>query len=199
VCVADPVVFIMNTLAKRPDVWGVWEVIAKVVVDLTVPVPGAKNEWCTISPEAGTMLKARVLRIHPEWAERYDAWDAKTGRAALVKRFMEMCRHKTRCHIIAEFAVPAGKRAAALIYLHRGKDCKDIAELLNAPTNTDTTESMIGLLDYNLYRSLCNFHTIFGVVNAQEMQIFTSQASQVGRVNKKKGQPITSPAPTCGT
>jgi hypothetical protein len=61
-----------------------------------------------------------------------------------------------------------------------------IAELLNDPSNTDTAESMTGLLDHNLHRSLCNFHTIFGVVNAQEMQLFASQASQVDRVNKKK-------------
>jgi hypothetical protein len=93
-------------------------------------MPGAKNEWCTMPPEAETIFEARVLEVHPELTDQHDVWDAKTGRMPLVKRHMEMCRHKTRCHIIAEIAVPAGKRSAALTCLHRGKDCKDIAKLL---------------------------------------------------------------------
>jgi hypothetical protein len=88
------------------------------------------------------MLKARVLELHPEWTDRCDVWDAKTGRVPLVTRFMEMCRHKTRCHTIAEFAVPAGKRSAALMCPHRGKDCKDTSRnfLTTLPTPTPPSQ-----------------------------------------------------------
>ena len=56
------------------------------------------------------------------------------------------------------------------------KDCSGIPELEHAPVNTDTTESGIGALDYNLYKTLAAFTTTFGVVQAQRMQILPLKA-----------------------
>jgi hypothetical protein len=214
-CVADILVFVFNDLAVRPQAHSLWAIVMEVVIDLTVDA-GHGNKFRTINPDAEHILKRRLLAKHPTWAEEFEAWEAKTGRAPIVERFMKMCRDPTRACMIAEFAGPAGERAKAKIMLHRGLDCSDIPILKNAPMNTDAAESAIGHFDYNLCRSaaglaifvhpfflirhpfsysrlfvsstrsLCNFDTVFGVVGAQAMQIFSSAASQLDRINKKK-------------
>ena len=154
-CVADPVVFIMNVLVDRPQVWEVWGVVAAVVADLTVPLmTDAKvgNNWRGINPEAEHLMKRAILKLHPEWTLRYEAWEKKTKRQPPVDRFMAMCRDPSRVSFMAEFAFPAGVRSRDKILLHRGKNCAGIDALKNAPVNTDTTEGGIGHLDYVLYR-----------------------------------------------
>ena len=66
-CVADPVVFIMNVLVSRPQVWEVWGLIAAVAVELTVPLLSddkVGNQWRGINPEAEHLVKRAVLNLH---------------------------------------------------------------------------------------------------------------------------------------
>ena len=77
-------------------------------------------------------------------------------------------------------------RWIAKVDKNRNKDCSLFPELKQVPVNTDTTESGIGALDYNLYKSLASFTTTFGVVQAQRMQIFAREAGKLDRQNRKK-------------
>ena len=191
-CIADPLVFIMNHLVDRPETYAVWTITAAVLRTITVPAGPDRGRnrwhrgWRAIHPEAETLLRSAVLVAYPQWTARYDLWEVRTGRLPLVSKFMAQCRHPNRAHIIAEYATTGWRRSHDKILLHRGLDCRGIDVLKNAPVNTDQTEGGIGHLDYCLHRPLANFKTCFGSCGAQMMQIFSTQAAQVDRVNKKR-------------
>ena len=99
---------------------------------------------------------------------------------------MCLCGHSRRCHLVTFFAESARHRWIDKVNANMDKDCSHYPELRNAPVNTDTTESGLGGLDYNLYKTLAAFTTTFGLVQAQRMQIFASESGKVDRENKRR-------------
>jgi hypothetical protein len=100
--------------------------------------------------------------------------------------FVTILRHPDRRHMAVELAESGRAVARSKIFNNRGKDCADVQELKRAPVSTDTTEPGIGSLDYQLHKTLASFHARFGLVAAQQMQIFSSAAGNLDRANKKR-------------
>ena len=185
-CVGDPNVFVLNHLATRHTVHEVWEIAARVVTNLVQSSEELGGNCWRLHPDAEHMYKREVLQRFPEWRPEYDKWELRTRRGTHVARFMSLCRLTSRQYLIAFFCESGRQRWVQKIEANKNKDCSDFVELRHAPVNTDTTESGFGSLDYNLYKTLAAFTTTFGVVAAQRMQIFASEAGKVDRQNKKK-------------
>lgn len=185
-CVGDPNVFVLNHFATRHTVHEVWEIAIRVVTNLVQSSEEMGNNCWRLHPEAEHMYKREVLQRFPEWRPEYEKWERRTRREPNVARFMSLCRLPVRHYLIAFFSESGRRRWKEKIEANKNNDCSDFVELSHAPVNTDTTESGFGSLDYNLYKTLAFFTTVFGVVQAQRMQIFASEAGKVDRQNKKK-------------
>lgn len=178
------------TPGKRPSTWRPLAVGTGGRVLFPKPADPAayQNNWQTLNPDAGTIFKTKLLAEFPDWTTAYELWEGptRTDRVPHVQRYMSYCLDSSRSYLIAEYVSEQRWKWIEKVQKNRNKDCSGVPELEHAPVNTDTTESGIGRLDYHLYRTLANFHTTFGVVMCQGMQIFSTQAGQVDRVNRKR-------------
>lgn len=181
-CVGDAHVFVMNTLVGRHNVHTAWKLAISVVDKLVI----CENNWWMLHPDVGRLYRDAVKLHFPEWLQQFEAWEEKTKRVQHVDRFLSLCRQPSRSHLIARIASTGKSRWIAKAEANMNKDCSGIPELEHAPVNTDTTESGIGALDYNLYKTLAAFTTTFGVVQAQRMQIFASEGGKLDRQNRRK-------------
>ena len=181
-CVSDAHVFMLNHIATRHNVHKVWDMASEVVRDLVVTRDGCH----AISPNAAVLYRRAVATYFPEWETELIAREVRTKRVAHVQRFLQLCQEPSRAYLIAHMAAAARWRWIAKVDKNRNKDCSSFPELKHAPVNTDTTESGIGALDYNLFKSLASFTTTFGVVQSQRMQIFATEAGKLDRQNRKK-------------
>ena len=193
VCIGDPLVFVVNSLADRQNIHKVWSVVLEALDLMVVSHPRAaaspepaRNKWMDINPRAEYIFKDLLMQNFPEWVTEYEAWEVKTRRNAEVETFMALIREPGRRCMIAEMARDSRQKAIEKVHALRGDDCAGIGALQNAPVNTDTTESGIGSLDYLLYSTLANFQTCFGVSAAQNMMVFATDQAKVDKVNKKR-------------
>ena len=187
-CVGDAAVMAFNRLADRPNAHKIWDVVLKSLEEMVTPrdtgiegddATAAQNKWSTVNPRAEYVFKENMLAVFPDSASEFLNWETKTKRGPHVKRFMDLLRDPTRIHMVAEIALAAVPRIQKSIAALRNKDCSGIPELKNAPVNTDECESGIGGLDYLLYRTLANYSTVFGVQNANRMQISTTDVGKL--------------------
>jgi hypothetical protein len=159
-CIGDPNVFVLNHLATRETVHIIWEIAKDTVTNLVQVVQHNLQDtrWKKLNPDAAILYKQNMLLRFPEWRGEYESWEKRTGRVPHVDRFMCLCGHSRRSHLVTFFAESARHRWIDKVNANMDKDCSHYPELRNAPVNTDTTESGLGGLDYNLYKTLaCRF------------------------------------------